>query len=300
MAPKLSAQQIDSKLADIRDYVRADLRNLVARGGATLKAVFRQVRKQQSHTEKAFYLFLWKYEERFSEAQQAYADETFALLAQYRQSIGSNTCAETGCRAASSNNLQRDRSRSVRRRTASGSVTNSGPPQPAPLKRRRCNTKRPALIGDDVPSAETAQSIHPFGSRSAHSASGSAHSAAVSLPPLDASIIEEVQKLGRHPLELFVWEGKELTPEDRDERTLARKIRRHFSKLLSDTVSYLSRLKLEYKWIEDVVEVAEKLHGYKRTLTKEKSARLRELRRRLELMSQVQPHHVLKNEKFDN
>ena len=57
MAPKLSAQQIDSKLADIRDHVRADLRNLVARGGATLKAVFRQVRKQQSHTEKAFLLF---------------------------------------------------------------------------------------------------------------------------------------------------------------------------------------------------------------------------------------------------
>ena len=40
MAPKLSAQQIDSKLADIRDYVRADLRNLVARGAATMKAVF--------------------------------------------------------------------------------------------------------------------------------------------------------------------------------------------------------------------------------------------------------------------
>ena len=118
MAPELSAQQIDSKLADIRDYVRADLRNLVALGGATLKAVFRQVRKQQSHTEKAFYFFLWKYEERFSEAQQAYADETFALLAQYRQSKGFHTRAETGCRAASSNDPQRDRSRSVRRRTA--------------------------------------------------------------------------------------------------------------------------------------------------------------------------------------
>jgi hypothetical protein len=117
MAPKLSAQQIDSKLADIRDYVRADLRNLVARGAATLKAVFRQVNIEH-HTEKAFYFFLWKYEERFSEAQQAYADETFALLAQYRQSSGFHTRAETGCRAASSNDPQRDRSRSVRRRTA--------------------------------------------------------------------------------------------------------------------------------------------------------------------------------------
>jgi hypothetical protein len=292
MPPKLSAQQIDSKLADIRDYVRADLRNLVARGAATLKAVFRQVNIEH-HTEKAFYLFLWKYEERFSEAQQAYADETFALLAQYRQSSGFHTRAETGCRAASSNDPQRDRSRSVRRRTASGTVTNSGAPQPAPLKRRRCNTKRPALIGDDVPSAETAQSIHAFGS-------GSAHSAAVSLPPLDASIIEEVQKLGRHPLELHTCNGKEFSREEQDERSLARKIRKNFSKLLSDTVSYLSRLKLEYKWIEDVVEAREKLRGYKRTLTKEKSARLRELRRRLELMSQAQPHHVLKNEKFDN
>jgi hypothetical protein len=243
MAPKLSAQQIDSKLADIRDYVRANLRNLVAVGGATLKAVFRKGR-QQPHAEKAFYFFLWKYEERFSEAQQAYADETFALLAQYRQSIAFNTCAETGCRALSSNDPQRDRSRSVRRRTASGTVTNSGALQPAPLKRRRCNTKRPALIGDDVPSAETAQSIHPFGSGSAHTASASAHSVAVSLPPLDASIIEEVEKLGRYPLELNTGNGKEFSREEQDERSLARKIRREFSKLLSYTISYLSRMKL--------------------------------------------------------
>jgi hypothetical protein len=295
MLLKLSAQQIDSKLADIRDYVRADLRNLVARGAATMKAIFSAKRQVtiEDHTETAFYQFLQKYEERFSEAQRAYADETFALLAQYRQSSGVHTRAETGCRAASSNDPQRDRSRSVRRRTASGTVTNSGEPQPAPFKRRRFNTKRPAFICDDVPSAETAQSIHAFGS-------GGAHSAAVSLPPLDASIIKEVQKLGRHPLEISVWKGKELTPEEQDERSLARKIRSNFSKLLIHTVSYLSLLKLKYKWIEDVVEAAEKLHGYKRTLTKEKSARLRELRRRLELMSQVQPHHVLKNEKFDN
>jgi hypothetical protein len=228
----------------------ADLPNLVALGGATLRAVFSRVR-QQSHTEKAFYIFLWKCEERFSEAQQAYADETFALLAQYRQNIAQNrhnTRAETGCRASSSNDPQRDRSRSVRRRTASGTLTNSGAPQPAPLKRRRCSSKRPALICDDVPSAETAQSIHSFGS-------GSAHSAAVSLPPLDASIIEEVQKLGRHPLEISVWVGKELTPEERDERSLARKIRKNFSKLLSDTVSYLSRLKLRDVAVKHLREV---------------------------------------------
>ena len=286
MPPKLSTDQIDSKLVEIRDFVRGHLSHLAAKASVSLKHVF------HSYDDKTgFYRFLHRYEERFSEPQRRYADETFALLAQY---------AETGCRAASSNDPQRDRSRSVRRRTASGTVTNSGAPQPAPLKRRRCNTKRPALIGDDVPSAETAQSIHPFGSRSAHSASGSAHSAAVSLPPLDASIIEEVQKLGRHPLELYTCNGKEFSREEQDERSLARKIRKNFSKLLSDTVSYLSRLKLEYKWIEDVVEAAEKLHRYKRKLTKEKGARLWELRRRLQLMSQVQPHHVLKNEKFDN
>ena len=129
MPPKLSAQQIDSKLADIRDHVRADLRNLVARGAATMKAVFGAKRDRvnmEDHTATAFYAFLHRYEERFSEAQRAYADETFALLAQYRQSSGVHTRAETGCRAASSNDPQRDRSRSVRRRTASGTVTNSG------------------------------------------------------------------------------------------------------------------------------------------------------------------------------
>ena len=67
MAPKLSAQQIDRKLADIRDYVRADLRNLVARGAATMKAVFSEKKQVtiEDHTETAFYQFLQKYEERF-------------------------------------------------------------------------------------------------------------------------------------------------------------------------------------------------------------------------------------------
>ena len=84
-----------------------------------------------------------------------------------------------------------------------------------------------------------------------------------------------------------------------DEQIVSRKIRRHYNKLLPGTISYLTLLKLEYKWINDVVEAQEQLRGYKRRLTKESNARLGELRRRLELMSQVQPHHVLKKEKFE-
>ena len=259
MPPKLSTEQIDSKLVEIRDFVRGHLPHLAARVSVSLKHLF-----NSNDDKTGSYLFLHRYEERFSEPQQRYADETFALLAQYRQSSGVNTRAETDCTAASSNAPQRDRSRSVRRRTVSGSVTSSGAPQPAAFTRQRCGTKRPAPTSDDVPSAELAQPRIAFG-----------NVCAINLPPLDASILKEVQKLGRHPLEINICEGKELTPEEQDERALAGKIRNNFSKLLSNTVSYLSFLKLEYKWIEDVVEAAEKLHGYKRTLTKEKSARLR-------------------------
>ena len=77
----------------------------------------------------------------------------------------------------------------------------------------------------------------------------------IGLPALDASILQEVQKLGRHPLE---------HAEDRDERILSRKIRGHYNKLLPGTVSYLTLLKLEYKWINDVVEAQEQFRGYKR------------------------------------
>ena len=285
MPPKLSAEQIDTKLADIRDHVRADLPNLVARSTPTMKAAFGAKRDRLNltdQTETAFYWFLYKYEARFTEAQRNYADETFALLTQYRQSNVVHTRAETDSGAVSSNGLQRDRSRSVRRRTALGTVTNCGAPQPAELTRRRVSTKRPAPIGDDVLSTGPGQSIHAFGS-------GGAHSDPISVPDLDAGILQDVKKLGRHPLE---------HADDRDERILARKIRRHYDKLVPDTISYLKLL--TYKWINDVVEAQEQLRGYRRRLTKESSARLRELRRRLELMSQVQPHHVLKKEKLDN
>ena len=106
--------------------------------------------------------------------------------------------------------------------------------------------------------------------------------------------------MGRHPLEISLSFGNEITSEERDERALARKIRKHYSKLLFDTVSYLTHLKIEYKWINDVAEAQEQLRGYRKRLTNKNSARLRELRRRLQLMSQVQPHHVLKKEKLEN
>ena len=261
MPPKLSADQIQGKLVEIRQYVRAHLPNLVARGSTSLKATFGG---QRDKRETAFYLFLYKSDARFTEAQRNYADETFALLTQFRESSGVNTRAETGSSAASSTGLRRDRSRSVRRRTVSASVTSCDASQLAILKRRR----------DDP---------------------------AVSLPPLDASIIEEVEKLGRHPMEIWVREAKEFTSAEKAERSLARKIRWNFSKLSTSTISYLTKMKLEYKWIADVVEAREKRRVYhRRFTTKSKDHRLRELRRRLELMSQVQPYDVLKHEKFDN
>ena len=127
MAPKLSTDQIDSKLVEMRDFVCGHLPHLAAKASVSLKHVF-----PSYGDETGFYFFLHKYEERFSEPQRRYADETFALLAQYRQRSGVNTRAETGCSAASSNGLQRDRSRSVRRRTVFASVTSCGAPQPAP------------------------------------------------------------------------------------------------------------------------------------------------------------------------
>ena len=157
MPPKLSPDQIQGKLVEIRQYVRAHLPNLVARGSTSLKATFGGQHDRLSMDDKretAFYYFLYKSDARFTEAQRNYADETFELLAQHRQNIGVHTCAETGSRAASSSGLQRDRSRSARRRTAPGTVTNCSAPQPALLTRRRSNTKRPDLIGDDVLSAE--------------------------------------------------------------------------------------------------------------------------------------------------
>jgi hypothetical protein len=155
MPPKLSADQIQGKLVEIRQYVRAHLPNLVARGSTSLKATFGGQRDRLSMDDKretTFYYFLYKSDARFTEAQRNYADETFALLTQYRQSIVVHTRAKTGSGAVSSIGSQRDRSRSERRRTAPGTVTNCGATQPAELTRRRASTKRPAPIGDDVPS----------------------------------------------------------------------------------------------------------------------------------------------------
>ena len=72
------------------------------------------------------------------------------------------------------------------------------------------------------------------------------------------------------------------------------------TKLLPDTISYVASLKSECMWIKDVAEAQEQLRGYRKRLTKESNTKLRELRRRLQLMSQMQPHHVLKEKKVEN
>ena len=79
MPPKLGAEQIDNKLVEIRDYVRDHHLDFAGRGSASLKLAFTP---KQDGT--GFYQFLHRSEERFSEAQQRYADDTFALLTQNR------------------------------------------------------------------------------------------------------------------------------------------------------------------------------------------------------------------------
>ena len=284
MAPKLSPDQIDNKLVEIRHYVHAHVADLTAQGSASLKAVFGTPRNKKMvdcKIKTSFYKFLWREEDRFTQAQRSHADETFVLLTQHRQISSVDTHAESSSGVASSSGLQRDRSRSPRRRTALHAGAACGAPQSAALIRPRLSTKRKVFIVDDEPPDE-------------------ADDVVIELPALDASILQEVKKLGRHPLEISLWDERKVTPEERDERALARKIRKHYNKLLPDTVSYLALLKSEYMWINDVAEAQEQLRGYRRRLTKESSARLRELRRRLELVSQVQPHHVLRKEKLEN
>ena len=114
MAPKLSPEQVDNKLVEIRLYVRAHLADLTARGAASLQKTFAVSKKDiamiDSPIRSSFYKFLWREEKRFTESQRNFADDTFALLAQHRQSSDVYTRAGTGSAAASSNSLQRDRS----------------------------------------------------------------------------------------------------------------------------------------------------------------------------------------------
>ena len=85
MPPKLSDAQVDDKLVALREYVRDHLEELASRSSSCLKAVFA---RRQNYEEAQSYLFLYKHEARFTEAQRRYVHETFAMLAEHRGSSG--------------------------------------------------------------------------------------------------------------------------------------------------------------------------------------------------------------------
>ena len=85
MPPKLSDAQVDDKLVALREYVRDHLEELASRSSACLKAVFA---RRQNYEEAHSYLFLYKNEARFTEAQRRHVHETFAMLAEHRGSNG--------------------------------------------------------------------------------------------------------------------------------------------------------------------------------------------------------------------
>ena len=87
MPPKLSEAAIDGKLVALRDYVRCHREELASRGSSCMKDVFAA---QRNNEESRFYLFLYKYEAHFTEAQRRHVSET---LAQHRESSGGAQCA---------------------------------------------------------------------------------------------------------------------------------------------------------------------------------------------------------------
>ena len=87
MPPKLSEAAIDGKLVALRDYVRCHREELACRGSSCMKDVFAAKRNAE---ESRFYLFLYKYEAHFTEAQRRHVRET---LAQHRESSGGAQCA---------------------------------------------------------------------------------------------------------------------------------------------------------------------------------------------------------------
>ena len=80
MPPKLSDAAIDGKLVALRDYVLAHLEELDARDSSCLKAVFAGRRNDE---EARFYLFLYKNEARFTEAQRRHGRVTREIVAMH-------------------------------------------------------------------------------------------------------------------------------------------------------------------------------------------------------------------------
>ena len=163
---KLTAEQLDGNLTELRVYVCAHLAELGPRAKASLKACFAL---QVCDEERRVYLFLHKHEKRFTEAQRTHMDETLALLMQHGKSSGDlHPAAGAGSEAAPSSSLKRDLS--------------SVP------------------VGDDEHIAERAMSDTPPGLRSrGASSSGGAHPAEDALPTLDDAILHAVRKFGRFP-----------------------------------------------------------------------------------------------------
>ena len=71
------------------------------------------------------------------------------------------------------------------------------------------------------------------------------------LPPLDEAILNDVRKFGRLPRELQ-HKRRELTDEQKLERSLAQRIRTNKDKLLPTTQVALEEMQSDYKWISVV------------------------------------------------
>ena len=85
ISPKLSVEQRDGKLAEIRGYVREHVAEIASREKSSLRSCFAA---KKSEKEKQFYKFLYMHEAGFTEAQQRYVGETMSLLTQHRKSSG--------------------------------------------------------------------------------------------------------------------------------------------------------------------------------------------------------------------
>ena len=105
-------------------------------------------------------------------------------------------------------------------------------------------------------SSDTPQGLGSSGA----SSSGGAHPAADALPTLDDAILQAVRKLGRLPAEM----KKPKSQAEKDEVKLALRIRRHWEKLRSDTISELSALEKrdQYSWIAEIKALEEQMPEY--------------------------------------
>ena len=84
MPPKVDT---DVKLGQLRSYVAANVAQLASSKKTILKVIF-DSRKRESSEEANFYKFLLSKEQSFTDAQRTHAEETLAILTQYRASSG--------------------------------------------------------------------------------------------------------------------------------------------------------------------------------------------------------------------